>query len=960
MATEQQVLASVGITNSSLQQQIINGTKRLLILDSTAHLDWDWLLPFPLLLREGQSERAVGYFTPGTTGPAESIFSQASGLIAESPSYHYSICEVGFLRGFAQACPAEFQQLINAASKNANLRFAGGGITSPDNLLPHGEAIIRNYLIGHAWLAANCPGLPVPLTMWVPDDFGHDPELPVLMQAMGFIAAGFERIPGGNFKDPLNPVEGGNSLAQILTKGIIDFQWSASDGSTANAHWLIGGYCQGGGLQGSSDISGYLATNLAPSPTPYIYVPVCCDFLLPNSGLTQIIDNWNESPISPYGSVVAAAGSFEDYAQLIGFHQSALNSSHLVYGPVFNPNPFYTGCYGSRPEIKILHHKAVRNLLAAEAFSLIASWAQPSGGSISLGTGVTEQDRLLEAWNLLVPSTHHDYITGTAMPDVFHSEQIGLLKQAASLSKGILDDALQTIAGSVTPKYVQSPSLFPVVVFNPLGFSRNNEVAYISADHVKNASIKVSGTSYQQAHDGGLLFVASAPALGYQTAYLTSANNPPASPVTVTPPTNPVSATQVTIANGLVSATLQQNSAGIWALASVTDLGTSTQLLNQDLFANELLFYQENGDEYLFGNEVSADSAWNLADVSAYLSNPAIEIVESGPLRGIVKTSFTYNDGTTQIEYVMEYIIHTFEPMLRMRTTGAAPMTQMQPYTGYSVLTSFPLNPAYTIDTLVRGTPYHWTDVMPDWISPEQVYWNGQMFMPTHNFAIAEASGVPLCAVYHADVPAWGISYEWNSASQSFNRNNSTLYGCLWRNGNGNYFNWVSNTDYPLPLGTDPGVHVREYALRIPSGLGAPQSCGPLKESLVYSNPLVCLPIMPWNGALDDTLSLASSSNSSAIITAAKQGSVNPGNLILRVYQPSNGKLQTILTLDPHLTSSSPLTVTGQSALEQNLASAAESALQIGTTSNTVAFTAVTALTTLAVATPQAMGKPPG
>ncbi|MFZ1010424.1 MAG: hypothetical protein WAN65_26530 [Candidatus Sulfotelmatobacter sp.] len=459
------------------------------------------------------------------------------------------------------------------------------------------------------------------------------------------------------------------------------------------------------------------------------------------------------------------------------------------------PFPSPSGCYGSRPGIKILHHRTLRNLLAAELFSLIASWGQSSGGSLSIGTGVTQQDRLLEAWNLLVPSTHHDYITGTAIPDVFHTEQMGLLEQAASLSRGILEDTLRTVAGAIKPQNVQSPSLFPVAVFNPLGFSRENEVAYICGDDVKNASITVSGTSYQKTNDGGLLFAASAPALGYQTAYLTNADNPPANPVVVSPPANPVSATQVNISNGLVSATLQQNSTGIWGLTSVIDLATGTQLINQNSFANQLLFYQENGDEYQFGNELT-EPAWNLADVSAYLSNPAIEIVESGTFRAIVRTSFTYNDGSTQLEYVMEYIMYASEAMLRMRTKGAAPMIQTGPYTGYSVLTSFLLNPALPIDTVVRGTPYHWTGVMPNWISPQQVYWNGPMFMPTHNFVIPQASGAALCAIYHSDVPAWGISYEWNSANQSFDQNNATLYGCLWRNGNGNYFSWVANTDY--------------------------------------------------------------------------------------------------------------------------------------------------------------------
>lgn len=63
------------------------------------------------------------------------------------------------------------------------LRLVGGGVTSPDNLLPSGESFIRNYLIGKRWL--DRWQIPYLDTYWMPDNFGHDSQLPIVLNAMG-------------------------------------------------------------------------------------------------------------------------------------------------------------------------------------------------------------------------------------------------------------------------------------------------------------------------------------------------------------------------------------------------------------------------------------------------------------------------------------------------------------------------------------------------------------------------------------------------------------------------------------------------------------------------------------------------------------------------------------------------------------------------------------------------------
>jgi len=175
MRSEQQLLAELGIIDPTVQQAIIRGDTKLLVLDNSAHMDWDWLLPFHVLVSGGQGGRAQDYFV-GFTGypraPAVAIVREAAHRLNTDRAYRYSLCETAFIRAVAGADPTAFAALKQAAT-TGNLFISGGGITSPDNVLTHGEAFIRNYLVGHRWLAANMPGLPPITNAWLPDDFGQ-------------------------------------------------------------------------------------------------------------------------------------------------------------------------------------------------------------------------------------------------------------------------------------------------------------------------------------------------------------------------------------------------------------------------------------------------------------------------------------------------------------------------------------------------------------------------------------------------------------------------------------------------------------------------------------------------------------------------------------------------------------------------------------------------------------------
>lgn len=912
------------------------GASRILILSQSAHLDWDWLLPFPVLL-DNDPTTTTSYFPPDseTKGPAATIFTAAGTMLTangQSP-YYYSICEIGFLRGFANKYPAEFANLTKAGT---NLHIVGGGITSPDNLLPAGEAFIRNYLIGKLWVDAN---LQLPMKQaWLPDDFGHDSQLPVLLSAMGFQGVGFQRVPGTG-PDWLTPVDGSLSVAAQLYQNCADFIWQAADGSTVLAHWLVshqgdvsGGYCQGDILsdQGYQAISKFIETNQPASPTPFIFVPVGCDFRMPQD-LPSFASQWNSQ--SPPPEVYAVAATFDDYIQLI-------SSQPLKTLTSFNPVPYFTGCYAMRPAIKRLHHRTTRALLTTEIYSLLASAAALSSPPASTSAAIDD------VWNDLSPSTHHDYITGTAISPVYTGEQIPLLLKAHDESQALLTQTLEEVAAAVATQ-PQSPEI-PVIVFNPLGIPNNSlvripPVASLATFGIPEGwSVRDSaGNSFpaQPTSDGSLLFPASIPSLGYAAYYVSPADqSPPQNPVTHSVPDN--DPTGITLANNLIQFTVAGSAN--WAITEIYDLSASPPTNILTGAANDLVFYDEGigstaGDNYRFGNE-KASGTLNRSPTG--LTGVSGELVEHGPLRARILTTavFVEPNTNTSFIYTREYILHCNEPFIRMRTVGAAPFAPGDTPTGYSVVATFPL--ANAIAGITHGTTYHWSDL------PQVRYWaEGPAFQATHDFVIAsDDQNNVLGAVYHSWVNAWGQTTADDLSS-------NTLLGCVLRNPAGSYFNWFTNVE--PPDGTDPGVHTLEYAFRVPTGLGSPASGAPLAESLQFQAPMrVVVPPIGSSGSLQETFSLASVSSSDetqAFITVAKLGSADPSQFIFRIYQPSNNT-----TTPPTLTVSleglaqllgaSSLTATAVTALE----AAIEGASALPATPN-FDFAATAALTTFAV-----------
>lgn len=958
-SNEAQLRQELGIPDSATQ---------VIILGSTAHLDWDWVNTFYGYYSTTRTFDFTNYAVRDIFNNATQYLDANKNNVAQAcldpsknqfPPYYYSIAEIGYLKKFASDQPAPFQTLQNVG---ALLRIVGGGITSPDNLLSHGETLLRNFLIANTWLLSSFPAqpsgglppLPALQQVWTPDDFGHDSQFPILMEAMGLQGVGFSRLPGDpqqywTFGNDSAGLSGGSQMAawQLAlgddsgNKGV-DFIWQAADGSTTLAHFMQAGYFQGQSITSSdavSQIENCFDTNKGASPTPYIFVPVGNDFSLPVPDLPQSACQWNAANFDST-EVYAVAATFDHYVQLVNCYSEQLLTRSSNPDPSNNilpfvPTPYWTGFYGTRPAIKIQHQQATRALLGAEVFSVVADFLSVPDSSEVSGVSAPTID---DGWEALTPSTHHDYITGTASNSVYTSDQLIYLDNARSIGNALLTKAQQRIASQVGTSPGTDQVL--VTVFNQLGFARGGlvEMATIP-EFTPFAFGDENGVigPVQISSDGTWLFSipsddpSSIPALGYHTYYVTSdqsVNIPPFdSPATG----NQTDSTTVSLSNSYLYATLTEDAG--WGIATLDEIveGNTSPVLQAP--ANQPIYFEDPGNMYKFATEpvqAGPRPGKQFDGETPDFAPSSVQVLENGPVRARLSVAGSYSVGGQTQQLTREYLLVVDEPFLRMKTTGAAP----QPY---SIFVSFPFSNPGGIDEMIHGTPYHW-DTKPaqpvvNQVTGEGNYWFPPFFEATHQFVIPSSQGNMLGALYHAHLPAWAVTED-----------NSSLIGCLLRN--------PVNDKYSNSAGGDPDSHTLEYALRVEAGLDFPTTGTPLLESLSYSTPLLACEAGGNPAAtLTSNFSFANLSDPSFFITALKPGTLpghTDGEIIIRVYQPTNNGQSVTLTLPPP-PEGQKWTARGITALETPLDQTKQATLNLSVADNQISFFAERALTTLAL-----------
>jgi alpha-mannosidase len=143
---------------------------------------------------------------------------------------------------------------------------------------------------------------------------------------------------------------------------------------------------------------------------------------------------------------------------------------------------------------------------AAEKASVAAAW---------LGARAYPQQRLNDAWMLVMGGQFHDLAAGTATPKAYEfawNDDVIAMNQFA----GVLSDATEGIAARLNTE----AKGIPIVVFNPLNIEREDVVeAEVNFPGGMPQAARVTGPDGKQAaaqiSGGKILFVAKVPSVGY-------------------------------------------------------------------------------------------------------------------------------------------------------------------------------------------------------------------------------------------------------------------------------------------------------------------------------------------------------------------------------------------------------------------------------------------------------------
>ncbi|KAJ6479674.1 glycosyl hydrolases family 38 N-terminal domain-containing protein [Mycena sanguinolenta] len=834
-----------------------------MMVSPTTHNDWDWQQSF------------AGYYTCswnkfGVKGILDSV---AAILQTDEIDFRFSYAEVAYLREYVG------DDRTKAAIFNNTEQFCllGGGITSPDNQIAHSEAFIRNYLTGHQYLnSINLTDTIFPV-VWIPDDFGHSPQLPVLVEALGMKAIGLSRIPGSPEPSLCNTTQ--HAAADVCGNGT-SFYWPGRDGSRVLTHFMPHTY-YGISNYNASDPRDGMAQFLAQYggcvwPGGTVFATQGGDWQFPDSSVTggdsSFSYNWTAVPGQLNSTVTGQLATFAEYYDTLMSSSAALRNFTL-----FAEN-YYTGYFASRPQLKIDHYEATQLLIGAEVLTSLLTVYNGTTPDIQASL----QTKIAAGWELLVPTTHHDFVTGTSCDDVYSSGkncgrsnipcpepsplpggvwdskgQLSMSAQVVALAEDAMSTAMDQL--SLVAGWTPSPNGVPVVIFNQLGLDLP-ATALVEMEDPSGGTVAyqvvVDGTivPLQRSADGKLLFqVSGMRSMAYKVIELRPCFciNPPFPP---TPITDQVYSLQ----NDVVQLTLLRDSG--WAIGNIT-IGDNWYV-QRGAPANRIGLWQDDGNIYQFGMEYIDGSGCGNGTfaVDSFLfldTTKSATLVENGPVRWRFRVPLNDTLGNS---YSTQYDLIQGETLVRINTTGAAPPTSSQHPNGWSVVTSFPMRTAdgMTATAMEYGTAYSWEDREP------QKSWDGLTFRASHDFAqlITTQGGTAVAAVYHNGIPAWTI-----------NATTSTLHGVLLRN---------TPNGTRAAQGTDTETHSQYYTLDVQPELA--QTGKPLRTSLYVHTPLraVLLDLSQQVSRLPAAAQLASVQPSDAVVAVGK---TTNSTLVLRLQR---------------------------------------------------------------------------
>ena len=356
----------------------------------------------------------------------------------EFPAFKFAQSQALLYEFTKQSYPSLFKQIKERATEG-RWEPTGAMWVEPDCNIPNGESLIRHILYGKRFFKSEF-GVDSNV-VWLPDSFGFSWSLPQILKKSG--------------------------IEYFFTTKL---SWNDTNKFPYNTFWWQG-------IDGTKVLAHQPPVGLEGSVTPKDLAKSWEEFAQKEQNCTNVLLTYGfgDGGGGPARWQVEAARMLKNGA---GLPQSTLSSPKEFFTqasqqsdalPTWNSDLYlekHRGTFTSHGWIKRANRIAERQLYEAELFSVLAFINARSPRSQNY-----PQKDLEQAWKRLLVNQFHDIVTGTSIPDVLEEARSGFA-EIGKTTTHIVRRAL----GELTQRSSRSNKEFRFVLFNSLGWERSEYV----------------------------------------------------------------------------------------------------------------------------------------------------------------------------------------------------------------------------------------------------------------------------------------------------------------------------------------------------------------------------------------------------------------------------------------------------------------------------------------------------
>jgi len=522
-------------------------------------------------------------------------FSSALERMDEYPEFVFTSTSVVFFEWVEEHDPGLFAR-IRSRIADGRWQVIGGWWLEPDCNIPAGESLVRHALYGQRWLRDRF-GIQA-TTGANPDSFGHAATLPQLLAKSGADSYVFLR-PGPHEKALPAPL----------------FRWQSADGSSVLAYRIPFEYNGPAGDLGHQ-VDKALAQLPADEPELMVFYGVGNHGGGPTRANLDSIRRLDAAGTLPRLRCSSPRAFFDAVA--------GRDAIPTMEGDLLHHAP---GCYTSHSGIKRWNRRAENALLRAERWSAVAA---------ALGGPAYPREELTAAWKLVLFNQFHDTLAGTSIAPAYEDarDQLG---HATSLAEHAFNRAIQSVARRIDTRGAEGE--LPLVVFNPHTWRLHADVEVevegfpqseprLLDDEGRRVPLqRTRSLTTMSGPRGRYVFPADVPPLGYRAYRLAAGGAASPGPATLE---NDHLAFELDSATGRI--------------VRLVVKATGRDLAAPD--ARHAVVVDDPSDTW--GHRVRA-----YDDEIGEFEASSVRVLESGPVRTIVRVVSSYGSSTLREDYVL-------------------------------------------------------------------------------------------------------------------------------------------------------------------------------------------------------------------------------------------------------------------------------------------------------------------